>query len=216
MKVIPLQERNIKLWKGQDEGRNINEKDISLLESELLAQKEDEKKGKEEDKKKDEEEDEEGDKEEDKEENYKEDKEEDEEENKEEDEKEDEKKNKEGEENEEKDQDKDKKGDKKKNKKGEKKESSSDDERKYVFFEDKNLSKNPPPLCLHNTHNYAIFLNIKKNCFSPTFIMQAIQKLILKFMYFLLIYKLDTHIATSSIYFFPVINSIYLKNVYQI
>ena len=61
----------------------------------------------------------------------------------------------------------------------------SDKEEEYIFFEDENHSENPPLLRLNNTHNYTILLNMEKYCFSPTSTMKAIQKLILKLMYFL-------------------------------
>ena len=91
-----------------------------------------------------------------------------------------------------------------------------DNEGKYVFFEDQNPSLNLQSLHYHATHNYALLMDIEKYCFSSTPIIQAIQKLILKFMHFLLIYKLDIHIAASFIYSFLAISSIHSKDVNQI
>ena len=204
------------------------------------GKKEDEEEDKEEDKEEDEEEDkEEKDSEEDEEENKEEDKEEDEdkdtkkdktedieedevedeEEDEKRDEKQDEKKNieEDEEENKEEDEEEDEKEDKENNeeedKKKDKEEDEKDDKGKYVFFEDQNPSGNPPFLHLHATHNHVILIDMEKNYFSPTSTMQANQRLILKFMYFLLIYKLVIHIAASPIYSSLAISSIYPKDV---
>lgn len=155
IKTISLSERNIELWKSQDEEENMDQEEISLLESELLA--EDEERDEEKDENEDEKGDEEEDKKEDEEEDEEEDKEEDEEEDKEEDEEEDEEENEE--ENKDDDEEEDEKEGKENssNKEGE----SSDKKGEYIFFEDENPSENLPLLRLNDTHNHTILLDRK-------------------------------------------------------
>ena len=66
--------------------------------------------------------------------------------------------------------------------------SSDDDDEEYVFEEDQNPVGHLPPLHPNSTHNHSILIEMEKKCFSPTPKMQAIQKLILKLMHFLLTY----------------------------
>ena len=110
----------------------------------------------------------------------------------------------------------DKRKDKKEDKKKDEEKGKEDDEGEYVFFENQNPSRSPLFLHLHATHNHAILMNMKKNCFTSTSIIQAIQKLILKLMHFLLIYKLHIYITASFIYSFLAISSIYPKDLNQI
>ena len=56
---------------------------------------------------------------------------------------------------------------------------------------------------------------MEKKCFSPTPKMQAIQKLILKLMHFLLTYQLDVHTAAFPIYSFLAISSIHPEDTDQ-
>ena len=165
MKAIPLPDGDIELWKDQDKELEVDQEGVSLFESEILAEEEDQETS---DAEEDKDSDQEGS-------------------------------------NEETEKNLDKEGEK----------NSSDDDEEYVFEEDKNPAGHFLPLPPNSTHNHSLLIEMEKKCFSPTPKMQAIQKLILKLMHFLLTYQLDIHTAASPIYSFLAISSIHPEDTDQ-